>query len=611
MTRKLTRALGAVLLLLPGALAQEQAPPTPKTRLVVASEPAEASVFLRTVDADGSDRETFLGTTPAARPLELDLERSGPAEVVVFKQGYVCKIEPLRLLPGGTAHLEVRLAPDVEVPRGLRLKDTEPFVQGPEQFDELFVGVLFNVVRFYVEEQHPLRLIERATATLVEILDAVRAREKLLRRELSPEARLRYYGDEVDLRAYPRLSWAREREAEGIRRYTLRAGKLALTGTTDDSDLESYLRMLHRVYAFLKFRWDADHHLSDAILARCAIEGLLAALDDEHTHFLTPAEVRQMSSENEGSFGGVGIVVSGRGGALRVVAPMEGTPAQAAGILAGDRIVAIDGLPTARLGLREAVRLMRGPVGSRVVLTLRRGGRDLVVPLERADIRLKFTATRMLGADVGYLRITSFMNEHLSEKVAADIAALRKRGARALVIDLRNDPGGLLVQAHRIADLFVPSGRIVSTRTRLPEESRNLLADPKTPKVRMPLAVLINEGSASASEILAGTLQEHGLATVVGERSFGKGSVQRVFALEPFGCALALTVATYHLPSGRTPHKRGIAPDVEVRLTEEERLAVAERTNYTRDEGLAEDRQVRAALEVLRKRLAAAATSGE
>jgi carboxyl-terminal processing protease len=315
---------------------------------------------------------------------------------------------------------------------------------------------------------------------------------------------------------------------------------------------------------------------------------------------MTPDDVAKMASETVGSFGGVGIVVSMRSGRLTVIAPMAGTPAERAGILAGDEIAAIDGAPTDRLSMRDAVGLMRGKIGTRVELTLRRGDRELTVTVVRAEVAIKPTSASMISKAVGYLRISSFMHGKLSELVREAITRLVGQGARALIIDLRNNPGGLLTEAHKIADLFVKRGVILSTRTRLPGESRKLMADPKSDKFEMPLAVLINGGSASASEILAGTLKEHGLAIVIGERSFGKGSVQRVLPLDTYKCALALTVATYHLPSGATPHKKGVMPDVVIKLSEEEARRVAERTNYAPDEALADPQ-----LEEARKRLRA------
>ncbi len=593
----------AILLALAAPATGQPQRPDEAVRLTVASEPADASVWVRYLD---QGQERFVGRTPpAGTTLELKLD-AGPAEVVVFKDGYVCKVEPLQLRSGGAARLEVRLTRDVEVPHGLILKETPRLVDDAREGERLFLAVLAHVVRHYVEELDPRQLIEGSVRTLVDVLDAVRRREHLLRRELSPEARERYYGAELDLRGYPPLVFQRgPASLEGERSFRIAAGSLEVEGSTDDS-FDSYLRMLRQVYGFLRDMWDARQLLSDAVLTRCLIEGQLGALGDDHSHFLTPEAVREMTTISEGSFGGVGIVVSQRDGSLTVITPMEGTPGERAGILAGDRIIAIDGKPTGRMSMKQAVDAMRGPVDTPVELTIRRGDRQpFTVSVVRAEVQVKDTAHRMLGPPakgIGYLRISSFMHEHLDREVAAALADLQAKGARALVIDLRNNPGGLLTQAHRIADMFVKRGVIVSTRTRLAGEAQVLDAKDGG-EVELPLAVLINGGSASASEILAGTLKEHGLAVLVGEKSFGKGSVQRVMALEPFQSALALTVATYHLPSGATPHKVGVQPDVEVKLTEQQALLLPVRSNYTvKEEQLEADPQLLAAIEELQRR---------
>ena len=587
----------ALVLLAAGPLAsQEKA----RVHLSVTSEPAEASVVIRYGGPHPEER--FLGRTSADGPLELDLDRAGPAELVIFKNGFVCRVETLDLRSGGESRLAVRLTKDVEVPRNLTLKDSPAFVKTAKEFQDIYVTVLFSAVQYYVEEKDPRVLVESSTATMVAILNAVRAREKLLRRELQPEARRRYYGEELDLRAYPELRFTRGELDGDTRTFTLAAGSIAITGTTDSHDFDSYLAMLHQVYSFLRHKWDRRRLLSDAVLARCAIEGLLAELDDEHSHFMTPDDVAKMASETVGSFGGIGIVVSMRSGRLTVIAPMSGSPGERAGILAGDQIAAIDGARTDRLSMREAVGLMRGKIGTAVELTLRRGDRELTVTVVRAKVAIKPTAESMVDDNIGYLRISSFMHGKLSTLVREAIVRLQGLGAKALIIDLRNNPGGLLTEAHKVADLFVKRGVILSTRTRLPNESRKLMANPRSKKFEMPLVVLINGGSASAAEILAGTLKEHGLATLIGERSFGKGSVQRILPIDTYHCALALTVATYHLPSGATPHKKGVVPDVVIKLTEEEAKRVAERTNYAPDE-VGSDPQMAEARRRLRAKL--------
>lgn len=568
-------------------------------RVAVASEPADSAVFVR-YEADHRDR--FVGRTPKdGAALELELQ-PGPAELVIYKDGFVCKVEPLELRGGGAARLEVRLTPDIEIPRGVHLKEAPAFVRSADEGEEIFVALLAHVVRFYVEEKDPRALVERSVTTLVEVLNAVRSRELLLRRELPQEARRRYYGEELDLSGYPALAFKRGQAApSGKAAWSLGAGAVGIEGETDSGDLDSYLSMLQKVYAFVRYKWDARQLLSDAVITNCLIEGLLAALDDDHTHFLSPKDVLEMKTDQEASFGGVGLIVGMREGRLTVITPMAGTPAQRAGILAGDVIRAIDGSDTSRMAMDKAVDLMRGKIDTPVELRVERGERTFTVSIVRASVEIRSVASRMLDDGVGYLRLTSFMDVALHEKVAAALQALERQGAKRLVLDLRLNPGGLLEEARAVADLFVPEGVIVSTRTRMAGEARTLRADPDARKWRLPIAVLIDEGSASASEILAGVLRDHKLATLVGAKTFGKGSVQRVLPLDPFGCALALTIATYHLPSGATPHKVGIEPDVAVAITDEQRAKLVARTPYTID---AEeiDPQLQAAIDVLRGR---------
>lgn len=565
----------------------------PSVKVAVASEPADSAVFVRyTNDA----RDKYLGRTPKdGAPLELELQ-PGPAELVIYKDGFVCKVEALELRSGGAARLEVRLTPDIEIPRGVHLKEAPAFVRSANEGEEIYVALLAHVVRFYVEEKDPRVLVESSVATLVEVLNAVRSRELLLRRELPVEARRRYYGEELDLSPYPALAFSRGPATGAKRRYALGAGEVGIEGETDPGDLDSYLDMLQKVYAFVRHKWDTKQLLSDAVLTHCLIEGLVAALGDDHTHFLTPKDVEEMGVDTSGSFGGVGLVVGLRDGHLTVVTPMAETPGARAGILAGDVIEAIDGQDTSRFTMDKAVELMRGPVDTPVELRMRRVERRFTVSIVRAKVEIKYVAARMLRDKVGYLRITSFMHETLHEEVDAALKDLERQGCKSLVLDLRNNPGGLLEEAREVADLFVPDGVIVSTRTRMAGEARTLRADPDVTKWRLPMAVLINGGSASASEILAGVLREHRLATLVGEKSFGKGSVQRVLPLDPFGCAIALTVATYHLPSGATPHKVGIEPDLVVTLTDEQQAELAGRTAYTVDEE-GSDPQLEAAID--------------
>jgi carboxyl-terminal processing protease len=595
----------ATLLLLLGSPARAQggadAPTraaTARVRLVVASEPGESSVFVRYGD---KPEGRFLGRTPAGgAPLELDVE-AGPAEVVVVKDGFVCKVEPLELRSGSSARLEVRLTPDVHVPRDVVLKGLPSFVKDPAQGEELYVALLAHVVRSYVEEKDPRKLVDGSVDVLVGILNAVRSRELLLRRELPADARRRYYPDELDLSGYPPLALTRTpADAQGRSTWSLAAGGVAVEGATD-GDLDSHLAVLQKAWAFVKHQWDARRVLSDAVITSCLVEGLIEGLDDKHTHFLSPTDVEEMSEETQGAFGGVGLVVGLEDGVLTVKAPMDGSPAARAGIKKGDVIVSIDGQPTERMKLQDAVKAMRGEVDSPVELVMARGDKRMTMTVVRARVALKTVASRLLPGDIGLVRITSFMHEGLHDEVQAALEQMKAKGMKALVIDLRNNPGGLLEEAYTVADLFVPAdGVVVSTRSRI--GAPRVLRATSGQKWTLPIAVLVDATSASASEILAGVLRDHRLATLVGQKTFGKGSVQRVLPLDPYGCALALTVATYHLPNGATPHKVGVTPDVLVELPEDQTAVLLDTAVY--GDSQEKDAQLEAASALLRERLA-------
>jgi carboxyl-terminal processing protease len=304
---------------------------------------------------------------------------------------------------------------------------------------------------------------------------------------------------------------------------------------------------------------------------------MLATLDP-HSAFLSPEEYAILQSDTNGQFGGVGIEIDTQSGFLTVVSPLEGTPADRAGIRAGDRIVAIDGRSAEGMVIDDAVRLMRGDAGSRVKLTIRRPGQDepIEVELVRAVIRVESVEARLLEPGYGYLRIKQFQ-DGTTTRMRRELDRLEDQSGghlKALVLDLRENPGGLYDEAVLVADEFVSSGTIVSTRGQggaILEEER---ATSSGTREGFAMAILQNSWSASASEIVSGALQDLGRAVVVGERSFGKGSVQNIIEM-PDGSALKLTIARYYTPSGRSIQGQGVSPDIEVpegepQATEEE-----------------------------------------
>jgi carboxyl-terminal processing protease len=296
------------------------------------------------------------------------------------------------------------------------------------------------------------------------------------------------------------------------------------------------------------------------------IRGMLATLDP-HSSFLTPELYEEMQADTHGEFGGVGIEVTLEEGTLIVVSPIEGTPAQKAGIRARDLIVRINGKSIQDLNLMEAVRLMRGPTGEKLTLSIRREGADNLLEFElvRETIKVNSISGKTLEPGYGYARITQFQERTASDlkELLSKIRMANKDELKGLIIDLRNNPGGLLDQAVAVSDLFLKQGLIVYTEGRDESNQLRFQSTAEGTEPDYPLVLLINEGSASASEIVAGALHDHGRALLLGERTFGKGSVQTIIPLSDHS-GLRMTTARYFTPSGTSIQARGIAPDIEV-----------------------------------------------
>jgi carboxyl-terminal processing protease len=316
-----------------------------------------------------------------------------------------------------------------------------------------------------------------------------------------------------------------------------------------------------------RVRSDYVERPDDAMLIDAAINGMLSALDP-HSAYLNPKSFRDMQVQTKGEFGGLGIEVTMEAGSgvVKVVSPIDDTPAARAGLMANDLITHLDGEQIVGLTLEQAVEKMRGPVNTSITLTIVRRGKDEAfdVKIVRDVIRINAVRARLEG-DIIYIKISTF-NEQTHANLVKQVDALKKslgRPARGYVIDLRNNPGGLLDQAISVSDAFLDKGAIVLTKGRLAEESQRANARPGDIADGKPIVVLINGGSASASEIVAGALQDHGRAKVIGTRSFGKGSVQTIIPLGGNG-AIRLTTARYYTPSGRSIQAKGIEPDIVV-----------------------------------------------
>jgi carboxyl-terminal processing protease len=317
---------------------------------------------------------------------------------------------------------------------------------------------------------------------------------------------------------------------------------------------------------FERVRADYVEKPDDGKLIESAINGMLAGLDP-HSSYMDGKSFRDMQIQTRGEFGGLGIEVTMEDGLIKVVAPIDETPAAKAGIMANDIITHLDDEPVQGLTLNQAVEKMRGPVNTKIKLKVMRKGQDkpVEVAITRDVIRVRSVRSR-LEDDVGFIRITQF-NEQTTEglkKAISDLSAQAGDKLKGFIIDLRNNPGGLLDQAISVSDAFLEKGEIVSTRGRNAEETQRFNSRAGDLTKNKPIIILINGGSASASEIVAGALQDHRRATVIGTRSFGKGSVQTIIPLGSGNGALRLTTARYFTPSGRSIQAKGISPDIEV-----------------------------------------------
>ena len=354
-------------------------------------------------------------------------------------------------------------------------------------------------------------------------------------------------------------------------------GAMAWSAPEDRSRGDIYRQL--ELFADVLARVEQDYvtEIDDEEAIEAAIQGMLASLDP-HSSYMNASEYREMQTQTRGEYGGLGIEVTSEDGVVRVVSPIDGTPAARAGIQAGDYLTAIDGESIVGLTLNEAVRRMRGQSGTTITVTVAREGVDpFDVTLTREIINVRAVTARVEGGDIGVIRISTF-NERTGDMLQDAIRQVKREAGgrlRGVVVDLRNNPGGLLDQAIEVSDAFLDGGEVVSTRGRQPEDVQRYNARRGDDLAGVPVAVLINGASASAAEIVAGALQDRNRALIVGTDSFGKGSVQTVIPLQGGrDGALRLTTARYYTPAGRSIQGAGITPDMEVaaRRVDPERL---------------------------------------
>ena len=339
-------------------------------------------------------------------------------------------------------------------------------------------------------------------------------------------------------------------------------------GFSDNSDIYKKIDLFGEVLKKINDEYVDEVDQSKSMDS--AINGLLQSLDP-YSAYMTPESLESMQTETSGEFGGLGIEVGMEAGVVKVISPIDDTPASKAGLKAGDYIVKINNTQVQGKSLMEAVELMRGPVGSSIEITVRRRGekKALIFNIKREIIEVQSVKFELLEDNIGYIRLTSF-NENSSTQIKEKIEKLNKnKNLKGYILDLRNNPGGLLSQAIEISDFFLENGEIVSTRSRQPSENRKWFAKKGDLINGKTLLVLINYGSASASEIVAGALKDHKRAIILGENSYGKGSVQSIIPLKNKG-AIRLTIAKYYLPSGKSISGVGITPDIEVTESSDE-----------------------------------------
>mgnify|MGYP000481935258 CR=1 FL=1 len=354
-----------------------------------------------------------------------------------------------------------------------------------------------------------------------------------------------------------------------------------------DKSLYKDIKTFNEVFDMVKKNYVEE--VDSTTLIQGAINGMIRSLDP-HSSYMTPELYKEMEVETQGQFGGIGIEITILKDMLTVVSPIEGTPAFAAGVKPGDQIIRIDGKSTKDITTMEAVKKLRGPKNTKVTITIMREGiaspQDIV--LTRAIIKVKSVRYKIFEDGIAYVRIASF-HERTSDDVRKALRDLndKVRPMKGLVLDLRNDPGGLLLQAIEVADMFLSSGVIVSTRGRTKNMETKSVARNDMNEITCPIVVLVNEGTASAAEIVAGALQDNGRALVVGTQTFGKASVQTIIALED-GSALKLTTGRYYTPSGRSIQAEGITPDIVVKyaIPSEETVSEWERERYPREKDL-------------------------
>ncbi len=349
--------------------------------------------------------------------------------------------------------------------------------------------------------------------------------------------------------------------------FSLIIGGVLLTQVWAENDIFSELKPFFQAYQVIQNRYIKK--VDPSKLIQGAIKGMIESLEDPHSYWLDPRSYKEMEIEKEGKLGGTGMRITIKEGFPTVVSCIEGTPASKFDIQPGDKIIKINGESTEGITLSEAAERLRGEPGTDVTITIQREGREepLELTITRVIYKIPNIKKKLLDGSIGYLKITEFTDENTAKDAESALIELEKRGASSLILDLRDNPGGGLLQAIDVADKFLSSGIIVSTKGRDPSQERVYYAHPEGKALKVPLIVLINGGSASASEIVAGAIKDHKRGILLGTKTFGKGTVQVIVSLENQG-AIGLTTANYYTPSGKCIEGRGIEPDMRIEAFE-------------------------------------------
>lgn len=361
----------------------------------------------------------------------------------------------------------------------------------------------------------------------------------------------------------------------------------AFVHTNASKNIFQDLRLFSEVLSIVQSDYVEEMKSSDLIYG--AIKGMLGALDP-YSQFMKPDEYKEMQIHTKGSFGGLGIVIAIKDNCLTIVSPIEGTPAFRAGLRAGDKIIKIDGELTKDLTLEQAVNKMRGPKGTKVSISILREGEDdlLEFNLVRDIIKIKSIKAKMFPDGVGYIRLVEF-KENSGEELGKALEKLKAEGLKSLILDLRHNPGGLLNVSVQVADYFIPKGGlVVYTKGRYENQTVEFRSDREPIDRDIPLVVLVNKGSASASEIVAGAIQDHHRGVIIGEKTFGKASVQTIVPLSDES-GLRLTTARYYTPNGRGIHGEGITPDLVVELSHAVQMNIAESDQKKENESISRE----------------------